>query len=538
LNPEPGTRSISPDRKETTNHESRFDALRRRIGFWTGIAAFVFFQFMIDLAPETPSVSTGAAVASLMAIWWMSEAFPLAVTALVPIVFFPILGIMPAKEVAPSYIDSNIFLFAGGFVLALAMQRWGLHKRIALIILMIIGGRPSRIVLGFMAATAILSMWVSNTATAMMMLPMALSLCALFTGAMEAREQGGMAPDPRAENFPLVLMLGIAYSASIGGMGTIIGTPPNVVLVSIFQNEFPEAPAISFAQWFIFAAPLSVFFIVLTWILLTRLIYPLPAASPFSGRQFIRSEYQGLGRVTREEATVAGVFTVTALLWIFRKEIALGDALTLPGWSNFVPHGANPDDGTIAMLAALALFILPASRARGGGGVMNWETAKKLPWEILVLFGGGFALASGFTASGLSDWIGARFEILQGAPPWLMIAVVGGSINFVTELTSNTATTQMILPILASLSRSLELHPLLLMIPAALSASCAFMLPVATPPNAIIYGSGQVPIGKMIRAGIILNLTGIVLTTLLVLGVAPFIFDISFGEFPAWAASP
>lgn len=515
-----------------------FEALRRRIGFWAGIAAFVVFQFGIELDPERPSVSTAAAIASLMAIWWMTEAFPLAVTALVPIVLFPILGIMPAGEVAPAYIDSNIFLFAGGFVLALAMQRWGLHRRIALIVLMVIGGRPARIVLGFMAATAILSMWVSNTATAMMMLPMALSLCALFTGVMEQQRAEGRPPDPRSANFPLVLMLGIAYSASIGGIGTIIGTPPNVVLVSIFHNEFPGAPPISFAQWFIFAAPLSVGFVLLTWFLLTRLIYPLPDSSPFSGKTFIRSEYRGLGRVTREELTVAGVFTVTALLWIFRKEIALGSAMKIPGWSNFVPHGAHPDDGTIAMLAALALFILPASRNRGGGGIMNWETAKKLPWEILVLFGGGFALAAGFTASGLSDWIGGRFEGLQDAPPWLIILSVAGSINFVTELTSNTATTQMILPILASLSRSLQIHPLLLMIPAALSASCAFMLPVATPPNAIIYGSGQVPIGKMIRAGFVLNLVGIALTTLLVLGFAPFIFDITLAVFPDWAAGP
>lgn len=532
----PGTQPAESESAAPDN--SNFETLRRRVGFWAGIAAFVVFQFLIELDPERPSVSTAAAVASLMAIWWMSEAFPLAVTALVPIVFFPILGIMPAGQVAPSYIDSNIFLFAGGFVLALAMQRWGLHRRIALIVLMIIGGRPARIVLGFMAATAILSMWVSNTATAMMMLPMALSLCALFGGVMDRQREEGLPLDPRSSNFSLVLMLGIAYAASIGGLGTIIGTPPNVVLVSIFQNEFPDAPPISFAQWFIFAAPLSVGFVLLTWFLLTRLIYPLPASSPFSGKEFIRNEYRGLGRVTREELTVAGVFTLTALLWIFRKEIALGSAVTIPGWSGFVPHGANPDDGTIAMFAALALFILPASRARGGGGIMNWETAKKLPWEILVLFGGGFALAAGFTASGLSDWIGGRFEVLQGAPPWLMIVAVAGSINFVTELTSNTATTQMILPILASLSRSLQLHPLLLMIPAALSASCAFMLPVATPPNAIIYGSGLVPIGKMIRAGFILNLIGIVLTTLLVLLFAPVIFDIKMTEFPSWAVSP
>jgi solute carrier family 13 (sodium-dependent dicarboxylate transporter), member 2/3/5 len=457
--------------------------LRRRIGFWLGVAAFIALQFFVPLDAERPAVSSGAAVAALMAIWWMSEAFPLAVTALVPIVMFPLLGVMPAAEVAPAYIDSNIFLFAGGFVLALAMERWRLHRRIALIVLLLIGGRPGRIVLGFMTATAILSMWVSNTATAMMMLPMAISLASLFESAYAERREQGEADDPRAANFPLVLLLGIAYAASIGGVGTIIGTPPNVVLVSIFHTRFPEAPPITFAQWFMFAAPLSVGFLLVAWAALSRVIYPLPGASPFSGRDYIRTEYRNLGPITREEATVATVFTFTALLWIFRKEISFGESVSIPGWSDLIPHGANLDDGTVAMIAALALFILPASSARGGGGIMNWETARKLPWEILILFGGGFALARGFTVSGLSEWIGARFTFLEDAPTWVLIATVCGSINFLTELTSNTATTQMILPILASLAQALEVHPLLFMVPAAISASFAFMLPVATPPT-------------------------------------------------------
>jgi solute carrier family 13 (sodium-dependent dicarboxylate transporter), member 2/3/5 len=512
--------------------------LIRRIGFWLGVAAFVTLQFFIPLDAGRPSVSSGAAVAALMAIWWMSEAFPLAVTALVPIVLFPLLGVMPAGEVAPSYIDSNIFLFAGGFVLALAMERWRLHRRIALIVLLLIGGRPARIVLGFMTATAILSMWVSNTATAMMMLPMALSLSSLFESAHEERRARGEPEDPRTANFPLVLLLGIAYAASIGGVGTIIGTPPNVVLVAIFNNEFPGAPPITFAQWFMFAAPLAAGFLLVAWAVLSRFVYPLPATSPFSGRDYIRTEYRNLGPLTREEATVATVFSFTALLWIFRKEITFGEAFAIPGWSNFLPHGANLDDGTIAMIAALALFILPASRDRGGGGIMNWETARKLPWEILILFGGGFALARGFTVSGLSEWIGARFDFLEGAPTWMVVATICGSINFLTELTSNTATTQMILPILASLAQALEVNPLLFMVPAAISASFAFMLPVATPPNAIIYGSGRVPIGKMIRAGIVLNLVGIALATLFGLTLALPAFDISMSVFPDWAAAP
>lgn len=517
---------------------SNVAALSQRIGFWLGLAAFGLLQFVVRLDPERDSISSAAAVAALMAIWWMTEAFPLAVTALVPIVLFPLLGLMPAAEVAPAYIDSNIFLFGGGFILALAMERWNLHRRIALLVLLATGDRPSRIVLGFMLATGLLSMWVSNTATAMMMLPMGISLASLFDSASRARLAGGREADPRSANFPLVLMLGIAYAASIGGMGTIIGTPPNVVFISIFHSEFPSAPAISFAQWMLFAAPLSVVFLVLSWLLLTRLIFPLPPAGPFSGHDYIRAEYRGLGPVTREEAGVAGVFTITALLWIFRKEISLGPSFTIPGWSTLIPHGSSFDDGTIAMLAAFTLFILPASRTRGGGGLMDWATARKLPWEILILFGGGFALARGLTVSGLSDWLGAHLEFLQSAPPWLMMLAMCSTITFSGELSSNTAVTQMILPVLSSLARTLQIHPLFLMVPATLAASVGFMLPVATPPNAIVFSSGFVPIRKMIRAGLLLNLLGIALIVIFALTVAIPIFGITPGAFPDWAAAP
>lgn len=475
-----------------------------------------------------------ASIAALMGIWWMTEAFPLAVTAMVPAVVFPLLGIMSGREVAPVYVNQNIFLFAGGFLLALAMQRWDLHRRIALIILLAIGGQPHRIVLGFMIATAILSMWVSNTATAMMIMPMALSLAMLYENLNATRHASGKPVDPRAPNFPLVLMLSVAYAASIGGMGTIIGSPPNIVLVTIFEQEFPGAPPISFAQWFLFAFPISVIFLFVAWALLCRIIYPLPNDSPFSGRDYMRGEYRKLGPIRHEELIVVVVFTCTALLWMFRKDINFGERFTIPGWAGLLRYGSLLDDGTVAMISGLALFLLPASKRAGGGRIMNWETAKGLPWEILILFGGGFALAKGLTASGLSDWIGGRFGFLEGAPIWAVIATIGGTINLVTEMTSNTATTQMILPILASLARALQVHPLLLMIPAALSASFAFMLPVATPPNAVIYGSGRVPIGKMIRAGIILNIVGLILTTIFVLTLAIPIFQIA-GGMPDWA---
>lgn len=519
--------------------------LREHTGLWLGLAAFFSILFFTELDADNPSVTPMAAVAALMAIWWMTEALSLAVTSMLPVVLFPLLGIMKAGDVAPAFMNSNIFLFAGGFMLALAMERWNLHKRIALIVLVLIGGQTHRIVLGFMIATAVMSMWVSNTATTMMMLPMALSLVALYESMNREAQAGGegegggggtgATPDPRASNFPLVLMLSIAYAASIGGMGTIIGTPPNVVLVSIFQEQFPDAPPISFAQWFFFAAPLSIVFLIITWALLTRFIYPLPKTTPFSGKGFIRDEFKKLGPIKMEELQVMTVFTVTALLWIFRREIRFGESFAIPGWSSFLEFGDKIDDGTVAIAAGVLLFLLPASKAQGGGKIMNWNTAKKLPWEILILFGGGFALAKGFGASGLSNWIGGKFEFLEGAPPWAMIATVGGTINLITEVTSNTATTQMILPILASLAVALQLNPLLLMIPAALGASFAFMLPVATPPNAIIYGSGHVPIGKMIRAGVLLNLIGLILATIFVLTLGLPIFDIDPSVFPEWA---
>ena len=517
--------SVSP-------HTQNPASTRQRIGFWLGLVLFAVIEFFVEIDPSRESASHMAAVATLMAVWWMTEAIPIPATAFLPVALFPLLGIMRGSEVAPIYIDSNIFLFTGGFLIALAMERWNLHKRIALMILLLIGGQPHRLVLGFMLATALLSMWISNTATTMMLMPMGLSLVLLYQDLNRGGPTHQDAVDPRTQNFPVALMLSIGYAASIGGIGTIIGTPPNVVMVSIFEREFSGAPPISFAQWALFAVPLSMVFLLLSWVLLCWFIYPLPARGPFSNQDFIRSEVKKLGRIGFEEVQVLVVFAAAALLWMFRRDIAIGDTLTIPGWASILPHGSMIDDGTVAMTMGTLLFLLPSRSP--GRRLMDWETAKGVPWGILILFGGGFALAGGITASGLSEWVGARFTVLDGVPAWAAIMTVAGVITGVTEMTSNTATTAMVQPILASLARTIEVHPLLLMIPAAVAASCAFMLPVATPPNAIVYSSGQVSIGQMVRAGVILNLVGVLLVSVFVLTLALPVFGISTTALPTW----
>jgi len=513
--------------------------LRNRVGVWLGPLLFAAIWFGPELDPVRPAVSDMMAIAVLMATWWVTEAIPIPATALVPIVLFPFTGIMKGAEVAREYMSWIILLFLGGFLIAIAVERWNLHRRIALHILSIIGGQPHRLVLGFMVATAFLSMWLSNTATTMMMMPMAISLIVLYEDLDDRHLRAGKELDPLTRNFPLVLMLGLAHSASIGGVATLIGTPPNGILVTQFEQIFPDAPAISFAQWMAFAAPFSFLFVIVAWLLLSRVIFPLPASSPFSGKAFIREEIERLGPITPEEKRVAVVFAGVALLWMTRKSIAFGSTFTLHGWSSLFSEqsgiGALIDDGTVSITMALLLFLIPASKEKGGR-LMDWEATKAVPWGILLLFGGGLALAKGFEVSGLSAWIGSRFEVLAEAPAAGLVASVVAIVAGLTELTSNTATASMSLPIMASLARAIEAHPLLLMIPAALAASCAFALPVATPPNAIVYGSNRVPITEMIKAGLIMNVVAVVLITALVFTLGSVVFDMG-GPFPEWAVA-
>ena len=489
------------------------------VGIALGASALV--GVIGEALADDPVVSRTGAVALLMAILWITEAVPLAVTAMLPVALFPFLGVMESKAVAAQYFNHIIFLFIGGFIVALAMERWSLHRRIALRILLLFGTRPRGILLGFMVATAFLSMWISNTATAMMMVTIALALI--------RRLEESLSPED-TKRFGIGLLLGVAYAASIGGIATLVGTPPNMSFVRIFEIQFPDAPEISFAAWFAFACPVTVLFLGVTWGLLSLLC--MPKGRLAMDREVIRRQYDALGPLSPAEWIVLCDFLLLVLLWLFRRDIALG-GVTLPGWSRLLPEPGHLSDGAVAMALALPLFFVP-SGSGNRGPIMDWETAKRLPWNIVLLFGGGFALASGFVESGLSLWLGERLQGLGALPPVVMVLIVCLVMTFLTELTSNTATTEMALPILAGLALAIDANPLLLMVPATLSASCAFLMPVATPPNAIVFGSGRLRVADMAKVGVILNLIGAVLIVAATYLLGGLVLDIHPGEMPVW----
>jgi solute carrier family 13 (sodium-dependent dicarboxylate transporter), member 2/3/5 len=499
----------------------------------TGIVVFLSILIMPSPAGLGVEGQRMLAVTALMAIWWIGEGTSLAVTALLPLVLFPLLSILPSKQVAPNYANHLIFLFLGGFMIALAMEKWNFHKRLALWIISAIGTEPQRIVLGFMIATAFLSMWISNTASTMMMLPVAMAvvrqiaLDASLNGERNAESQKTI-----ERGLGLVLMLGLAYSASIGGVGTLIGTPPNIVFAGFYKKLFPDNPEISFFQWMVMAIPVVIIFIPLVWIYLCRFVSPVPLQAISAGsEEIIRQELDDLGTMNRAEKIVAGVFCLTAFLWIFRKPIALGE-FAIPGWSELFAHPKYLHDSTVAMAMGILLLVFPVNGTQGMDlhgrrefFALDWKTVQsKVPWGILILFGGGFALASGFGATGLDKWIGGKLTGISDWPLWMMVLTICLVVTFLTELTSNTATTTMILPILGLSAVAVNIHPLLFMVPATLAASFAFMLPVATPPNAIVFGSGWVSVPQMSRAGLVLNFVGAGLVTSTVLLLVDSIF--------------
>jgi sodium-dependent dicarboxylate transporter 2/3/5 len=479
---------------------------------------------LLDLDPANPAVARMAAVAVLMAGWWVTEAIPIAATALLPVALYPLLGIMPGKEVALQYFNSIIFLFIGGFIMALAMQKWNLHRRIALTIIVALGSGQRRIILGFMIATWFLSMWISNTAATMMIVPMAMAII------MQLREQLGR---EKVGRFSVGLLIGIAYSASIGGMATLIGTPPNLSFARILEMLFPGAEAVTFASWFLFALPLSTVMLLCAWLLLTRVFRDAPWKRE-PGTDLFNAAYRKLGKLRYEEGVVLLLFTLMVLLWVFRQDIVIG-SLTIPGWSAILLTPQYVDDGTVAILIALALFVIPSRAVRGR--LIDWHTASQLQWGIVLLLGGGFALAAGFKGAGLSGWLGGQLTGLQEFPPVVIVLSVCATLTFLTELTSNTATTEMMLPILGSLGTAIHMNPLLLMVPATLSASCAFMMPVATAPNAIVFGTGEVKMKDMIRVGILLNLVGIVLILITIYTLGLLLLHIDPTQFPEWAVA-
>ncbi len=490
------------------------DALRR-FGLWAGpiLAAVLYFTLPGTYAGGDEVVVLGHAaratsgVTLWMALWWMTEAIPVYATALLPLVLFPLFGIASGPESAAPYGHELIFLFMGGFLVALAMERWGLHRRIAFRALQLVGSRPARLVGGFMVVSALLSMWVSNTATAIMMLPVAISLS----------DGGG---DQDDSGFMVCLLLGIAYGCSIGGIATPIGTPPNVFLLSFLQSEL--GVDIGFVRWMGFGVPLAAIFLPVTWWVLTRVVYRL-GDEPIAGAADLRRSWLAMGTMGPGERSAAAVFGLTALAWVFRPLLAgveIAGSKPLSGLS----------DAAVAIAAAISLFLLPGGAALDEGRrprALDWETATRLPWGILILFGGGLSLAAAIRANGVDAFLAGQVVSLHGLPAPLIVVGVVALLVFVTELTSNTATSATFIPLLAAVAPGLGLPPMLLTVPAAVAASFAFMLPVATPPNAVVFGSGRVEIADMSRAGLILNLLAIAVIPLLTFAIAVPLFGIA-----------
>ena len=477
-------------------------ALRQTAGLWGGLIAFGLLLLLPLPDGLTAAGRAVAAVAVLMAVWWIAEALPLAATALLPVLLFPLLGVVPADEVTRAYGHHLIFLFLGGFMIAVTLERWNLHRRLALQTIHMVGSSPVRLLLGFMLATALLSMWISNTASVMMMVPIAAAVAGRYSGGDTTNEcQGGLAS---------ALMLGVAYSASIGGIATLIGTPPNAILAGMIEELYGSR--ITFATWMAFGLPLALLFLMLTWLYLWCFVLNRGVTELADGldNQIIRSELEQLGTMTTAEKRVLIVFVCVALTWMLRGVVGLDSVARL-------------EDSTIAVLGALTLFMLPAGQ---GQRLLDWETAKRIPWDILLLFGGGFALARGFEQTGLSEWLGQQLLVFNGAGPVLIIAIVAVLVKFLTEVTSNTATATLLIPIMAAFAEAADLHPYVLMVTTAISASLAFMLPVATPPNAIIFGTPYITVPLMARVGFWLNLLAVPVTTLFIMLLLPWAWDI------------
>lgn len=536
-----------------------------RIGLLAGpiLALSVYFLLPGGDTGLSHAARACGGVAALMAVWWMTEALPLEATALLPLVLLPLTGVYssrieagdvvavrgkgldaivervhgteadlvvarenhtfwqtdvplsdltkdsPFKRAAAPFADPSIFLFLGGFLIALAIEKWGLHRRIALLTVLAVGTRPASLIGGFMLATALVSMWISNTATTVMMLPIGLSVVALLQSRFAGTDQT-MAHATDASNFATCLLLGIAYAASLGGFATLIGTPPNV----FFKGHMDDrGEPIDFGRWIVFAAPLAAIYLLLAWWLMTKVLFPVRLRDIPGGRELIADEYRKLGPVGRGEWIVLTVFVCTALLWIS------GEYLKKWGWlTAHVPFVKAFDDSLAAMFGAILLFVIPVDPARGVFA-LDWRTAIKLPWGVLLLFGGGLSLAAAITDSGLAPWIGQQVSGLRALPTFLQIVLIVALIVFSGELLNNLSAVVAMLPILFEVAVGMEIDPKLLCVPAVVAASCGFMLPVATPPNAIAFATGHIKLARMVRAGFGLDLLAVVLIPLWVYGL-------------------
>ena len=476
----------------------------KKIGFFLGPLLFVLTRYFTNF--EGLSNEGNAVLASTLwiAVWWITEAIPIAATSLMPIILFPLSDGLSLSETTSSFGHRFVFLYLGGFILALSIEKWNLHKRIALNIIKIIGTNIKKIILGFMVATAFLSMWISNTATSVMMLPIGIAII---------KQMKDLKNTPENENliFGKSLMLSIAFSASIGGVATLIGTPPNLVFAGIIQEIYNIE--ISFLEWFMFGLPISIILLSIAWVYLTNVAFKFKQDKFDEGKKEINRQLEDIGSMSYEEKIVLTVFILTGLAWITRTFFL----------NKFLP---NLDDSIIALISGISLFIFQTKNKSGKKEkIMNWEDAVKLPWGILLLFGGGLAIAQGFQSSGLATWIAQNMVQLEGFSVFLILLVVITAVNFLTEITSNLATTAMLLPILAPTAVILGVHPYILMVGATIAASCAFMLPVATPPNAVVFGSGYLKMSDMVRVGVLMNFISIIVILLMVYFVLPELWD-------------
>jgi solute carrier family 13 (sodium-dependent dicarboxylate transporter), member 2/3/5 len=455
-------------------------------------------------APDelSPAAWRTAAVGLLMAIWWATEAVPIAITSFLPIVVFPLLGIAGIRQTVVPYSDPVVFLFLGGFVVAFAMQRWNLHRRIALTVLQYTGGNGRSLIGGFMLAAALISMWVMNTSTTMMLLPIGVSVITVIHNSVSGLD------DEAKKHFQYALLLGIAYAATIGGISTLVGTAPNAIFAGFMADTY--GTEIAFANWMLVGVPVSAVMLPLAWLALTRVVFKVDFRTSGEGRQELRRLKAEMGRISVPEKRVAVVFVSLALLWITRPLL------------NRIPGLDGLDDSIIAMAGAIALFLIP-SGSKDDPLLLRWEYAERLPWGVLILFGGGLALAGAVARTGLAAWIGTSLQALGALPLLALVGVTATLIILLTELTSNVATTTTFLPIVGAIAVESGFDPLLVAVPVTLGASCAFMLPVATPPNAIVFGSGLLTIPKMVRAGIALNMISIVVVTTAAFLLAPHV---------------
>lgn len=508
------TGAVYPDATHQTPVTGGLDVFfsyPQKFGLITGIGLLGLTIFAPAPADMSEAAWRTAGVALLLAVWWATEVIPIPATSLLPILLFPALGVMSMEQSTAPYAAAPIFLLLGGFIIATGLAKWNLHRRLALNILVRVGDSPSALIAGFMGATAVISMWISNTASTLMMIPIALSLA------------GEMSRNTDAEHrrFLLCLILGIAYAASIGGLGTIIGTPPNLFVVSFMKQHYQVD--ISFIDWMMLGIPVVIVMTTLTWLVLTHWAFSFALPGERISKSVIVDELDKLGPLTRPEKRLTFVFMLTAAAWILRVPVQEQFEILL--WLN---------DAMIAVGSAVLMFIIPAGDApsrqsahsteQRQSALMDWDTASKIPWGVLLLFGGGLSLASAIKNSGLGEWIGTGLSGLPQLDLIFMILILVTLVIFLTELTSNTATTATLLPILAVLAASSGIDPMLLFAPTALAASCAFMLPVATAPNAVVYSTGQVTIAQMASAGFKLNLVAIMIVTGLSYLLVPWVF--------------